>query len=194
MQKTTFFSLIVITFIIACVKVPITNRKQMKLLPESMLQNMSLTEYKKVITAGPLSKNTTDVNRIKNIGSKVSVAIATYLKSHNGQSRLDGVNWEFNLIESNLENAWCMPGGKVAFYSGLLPLCKDDNGIAVVMGARNCTCYSKTRKRKNEPTNVASNRADNFSPCHAKQTSRNTKTFYDCLWYWYRGRLSTSIF
>ncbi len=134
MQKTTFFSLIVITFIIACVKVPITNRKQMKLLPESMLQNMSLTEYKKVITAGPLSKNTTDVNRIKNIGSNVSVAIATYLKSHNGQSRLDGVNWEFNLIESNLENAWCMPGGKVAFYSGLLPLCKDDNGIAVVMG------------------------------------------------------------
>jgi len=56
------------------------------------------------------------------------------LKANKASSRLSGVRWEFNLIQKAEANAWCMPGGKVAFYSGLLPLCKDDNGIAIVMG------------------------------------------------------------
>lgn len=118
----------------ACSRVPVTHRKQMKLLPETMLQDMSLTEYRKVISAGPLSKNSTEVNRIRNIGNKLATAIESYMRSHKAADRLKGIKWEYNLIEKNEANAWCMPGGKVAFYTGLLPLCQDEFGIATVMG------------------------------------------------------------
>lgn len=128
------FLLFMVIFFDACSRVPVTNRKQMKLLPESMLQNMSQTEYRKVMAKGPLSGNTAELNRIRTIGNKLAMAIESYMRSHKAADRLKGIKWEFNLIEKGEANAWCMPGGKVAFYTGLLPLCKDDIGIATVMG------------------------------------------------------------
>ena len=118
----------------ACVHVPVTNRKQMKLLPETMLQNMAATEYKAVIAKGPISQNAAEIEKIRRVGNRISSAIRNYLMKHKQGKRLDGIVWEFNLIEQQVVNAWCMPGGKVAFYTGIMPLCNTDEFIATVMG------------------------------------------------------------
>ncbi|WP_419545580.1 M48 family metallopeptidase, partial [Odoribacter laneus] len=81
-----------------------------------------------------LSTDAKNTARIKNIGKKIAQAVETYLKSQGMESRIEGFNWEFNLVQSKEMNAWCMPGGKVVFYEGILPVCKTDAGIAVVMG------------------------------------------------------------
>ena len=71
---------------------------------------------------------------VKNVGVRIQQAVETYMAQHNLKDRLNGFQWEFNLLESSTVNAFCMPGGKVAFYTGIMPICKDEIGIAVVMG------------------------------------------------------------
>lgn len=71
---------------------------------------------------------------VKNCGVRIQKAVETYMAQKNLQKQLEGFQWEFNLIESETINAFCMPGGKVAFYTGIMPLCKDEIGVAVVMG------------------------------------------------------------
>lgn len=77
---------------------------------------------------------TADANRIKQIGARIQKAVETYMAENNLSDQLKGFAWEFNLVNDNTVNAWCMPGGKVVFYTGILPVCKNDNGIAIVMG------------------------------------------------------------
>ena len=71
---------------------------------------------------------------MKEVGQRIASAVETYLKSQGMESLVKDYNWEFNLVKSPELNAWCMPGGKVVVYEGILPVCKDDNGLAVVMG------------------------------------------------------------
>ncbi len=129
-------SLTLVVFSWSCSRVPITNRRQFNLLPESELMAMSLTEYKKVLNSSQLVPDA-DPNTamVKRIGGKISAAITNYLNTHKNAKRVRGFKWEFNLIKDDKTvNAWCMPGGKVCVYTGLLPVSKDENGLAVVMG------------------------------------------------------------
>lgn len=71
---------------------------------------------------------------VKSVGLKIQKAVEEYMKENNASQQLSGFNWEFNLIDQDIANAWCMPGGKVAFYTGIMPICQDETGIAVVMG------------------------------------------------------------
>jgi predicted Zn-dependent protease len=127
--------IVVILLIHSCATVPVTGRKQLDLVSSSEINTMSATQYQDVIKKGPLSSNVQQTEMIKSVGKRIQGAVEKYMASKGWSSQLEGFNWEFNLIQDDKTvNAWCMPGGKVAFYSAILPICKDENGVAVVMG------------------------------------------------------------
>ncbi len=127
--------ILLIVFLVSCSRVPITNRSQFKMLPDIYMMSLSATSYKGFLSENPaLPASNANTTMVKNVGNNISGAITTYLKSKGQQKRIKNFKWEFNLVSNNAVNAWCMPGGKIVFYSGILPYTKDANGIAVVMG------------------------------------------------------------
>ncbi|MGQ8336895.1 M48 family metallopeptidase [Sunxiuqinia sp. A32] len=95
---------------------------------------MSLTSYDDFLKENKISTNQQQLNMLKKVGSKVSSAVELYLKNNGFESYIENFKWEFNLVENDVPNAWCMPGGKVVFYTGILPLTQNEAGMAVVMG------------------------------------------------------------
>lgn len=125
----------VIIVLSACSSVPITGRKQFIAVSDAQVNQSAAQSYSQLLS-DPKTKvinNTSDAQRVKRIGGKLATAIERYLKD-NGYANQYDFKWEFNLIDSKEVNAWCMPGGKVAVYSGILPITKDDAGLATVMG------------------------------------------------------------
>ncbi len=128
------FLLIGIT-LISCSTVPLTGRKQMNLLPESQMMGMASTSYGDFLRENPaLPASDPRSQMVKRVGEKVSAAAKQYLKENGMVGRVNGFNWEFKVVDSPEKNAWCMPGGKVVFYTGILDITKDEKGLAVVMG------------------------------------------------------------
>ncbi len=128
-----FLFLLLATLMMACSTVPLTGRKQLTIIPDSEMLALGEENYETVLDSAQLSNNTADINDIREVGNNIAKAVEKYLKEAGHSDLVDGYDWEFNLIESPQVNAWCMPGGKIAFYTGILPVCEDDNGIAVVM-------------------------------------------------------------
>ena len=123
------------TAIISCSKVPITGRKQLKLLPDSMIMEMGQTNYASFLKENPaVNPPTRQSVEVTAVGVRISQAVEKYLKDNGMSKKIEGYKWEFNVVDSKEVNAWCMPGGKVVVYTGILPLTKDDAGLAVVMG------------------------------------------------------------
>jgi predicted Zn-dependent protease len=118
----------------ACSTVPLIGRKQVSLVPEATIVEMSLTNYNQFIKENKLSTNKEQTNIIKRVGARMSIAVEKYLTDNGYKDRISDFKWEFNLVESKEVNAWCMPGGKVVFYTEIMPLTKNDAGVAVVMG------------------------------------------------------------
>lgn len=137
-MKTNFkyFAVLFVLSIVlsACSSVPVTGRKQLNIIPSSQMMSMSYQQYDEFLKSNKLSTNAQQTQMIKTVGAKIKTAVETYFRQQNMSSELDGYSWEFNLIESPEANAWCMPGGKVVFYTGILPITKDAAGVAVVMG------------------------------------------------------------
>ena len=121
-------------FLVQCATVPITGRKQLLIMPESEMVAMSLTSYNDFLKGNKLSTSVADSRRVKEVGGRIARAVEAYLKSQGMESLIQDYRWEFNLVQSKEINAWCMPGGKVVVYEGILPVCKNDDGLAVVMG------------------------------------------------------------
>lgn len=117
-----------------CSTVPITGRSQLSLVSASEMNAMSFQQYDEFLKQSKLSSNTADVDMVKRVGVKIQKAVERYFAENNLASQLNGYAWEFNLVESEEVNAWCMPGGKVVVYTGILPITKDETGLAVVMG------------------------------------------------------------
>ncbi len=134
MKKYWIIAIALLFIITACSKVPVTGRRQMNLLPESTLMSMSLTSYNQFLKENKTVKSGGDAQRVKRVGSKIASAVNAYLKQKKLIKRVKGYKWEFNLVDDDQANAWAMPGGKVVVYSGILPITKDDKGLAVVMG------------------------------------------------------------
>ncbi len=129
------FSLILLTIILsACSSVLITGRKQLILVPDSEILSMSAQSYKEFIDSVPASKDLASTELVKKVGKKISSVVEEYLKSNGHESEITNYAWEFNLVKDTTVNAFCMPGGKVVFFEGILPIAKDETGIAVVMG------------------------------------------------------------
>ncbi len=121
--------------IYACASVAVTGRNQLTLVSNAEIIPVANQQYNEVIAKGPLSTNREQTEMVKRVGVKIQKAVEQYMASKNASSELAGFAWEFNLIDDpKTANAWCMPGGKVAFYTGIMPICKDETGVAVVMG------------------------------------------------------------
>jgi predicted Zn-dependent protease len=96
---------------------------------------MASGQYQEVLKESKLSTNREYNDQVKGVGVRIQKAVEQYMASKGLSSQLNGFKWEFNVIDDpKTVNAWCMPGGKVAFYTGIMPICKDENGVAVVMG------------------------------------------------------------
>ena len=133
MKKFRF--LLPLLFILACNKVPITGRNQVNLIPESQMTSMSLTEYRDFLQKNPpVPASDPNAAMVKRVGSRIASAVETYLRQNGEAKRVKDFKWEFNLVNSKEINAWCMPGGKVVVYSGLLPVTQDETTLAFVMG------------------------------------------------------------
>jgi predicted Zn-dependent protease len=132
-KKLIAFSILAL-LIWSCSKVPLTGRRQIKLLPESTLIQASSLSYQQVLDTANIVRTGAQAEMVKRVGSRISIAVEKYLKENGFESRLEGFGWQFNLIQDENVNAWCMSGGKVAFYTGIMPICKDETGVAVVMG------------------------------------------------------------
>ena len=119
----------------SCTTAPITNRKQLKLLPESKLNAQAAQIYEKVKEKEKMSQDIETLNLIKKIGNKIENSISEYFYKENLNDPTSNFQWEYILIENKkIKNAWCMPGGKIAVYTGILDITKNTNGLAAVMG------------------------------------------------------------
>lgn len=134
MRVRTIFILIAALIVNSCAKVPITERKQVNMLPESSLMTMSLTNYKTFLSENQVIHNSANAEMVQRVGSKISAVVNKYMNENGYANRVKNYQWEFNLVNDKLVNAWCMPGGKVVVYEGLIPVTLDEDGLAVVMG------------------------------------------------------------
>ena len=127
--------IIVILFLsLSCTTVPITGRQQFSILPNSAMISMSLQQYNEFLKNNKISSNQEQTQMVKKVGRKIQMAVEQYFTDKNMSYALKDYKWEFNLIESEEKNAWAMPGGKVVVYEGILPITKNEAGLAVVMG------------------------------------------------------------
>ena len=124
----------VLLFVSSCGQVPVTGRSQFNLVPDSVMNSMSLQSYNDFLSQSKLSVDAGQTAMVQRVGGRIQKAVEKYCDENNLSDRIEGYQWEFNLIEDKSINAWAMPGGKVVVYTGLLPIAKSEAGLAVVMG------------------------------------------------------------
>lgn len=131
-KKLISFCLLLV-LVISCTNAPISGRKQLLLVSEQEIITQSYSQYNEIIAHSKVLNNSNS-KLVKKVGNKIAKAVDEYFKKHPEQKTSQfKYQWEFNLIEDKTPNAWCMPGGKVAVYTGILPYTKDETGLAVVM-------------------------------------------------------------
>tara|TARA_B100001769_G_C21976061_1_gene524927 strand:+ start:121 stop:948 length:828 start_codon:yes stop_codon:yes gene_type:complete len=162
----------------SCSTVPITERKQLQLIPEAKLNAQAAQIYEKVKEKEKLSDDTNQLNEIKDIGKKIEYSISEYFDRSNIKDPTIGFEWEYILIDNKkIKNAWCMPGGKIAVYTGILDITKNTNGLAAVMGheiAHAVAKHSVERASRNVATNVVLKVTDILSGGKLSTVNRTT--------------------
>lgn len=135
MKKAIVVMLSLAFAVTACEKVPLTGRKQLILVPPSQMLAMSFTQYKQFLdTSRVVPTSSGDAEMVNRVGSRIRQAVESYMNSNGFSKRLEGFQWEYHLVQSNQVNAWCMPGGKIVVYSGILPYTQNEAGLATVLG------------------------------------------------------------
>lgn len=119
---------------VACSTNPITGRRSLQLANDAEIASMAAQEYQKTITQSKIISGTTQAKSVANVGTRIKNAAYNYYKTLGREGDLTNYQWEFKLIDNKQINAWCMPGGKVAVYTGIMPVTQNDTGLAVVMG------------------------------------------------------------
>ena len=119
---------------LSCSTVPITGRRQFNMIPAETMLSMSFQQYGAFMDSSAVSQNANQTAMVKRAGLRIQLAVEEYFAQHKMTDQLEGYAWEFNLIESDEVNAWCMPGGKVVVYAGLMKLVGGETELAVVMG------------------------------------------------------------
>ena len=165
-------------FLNSCSTAPITERKQLKIIPEAKLNAQAAQIYEKVKEKEKLSKDTKTLNLIKNIGKKMEDSISEYFYKSKLNDPTINFDWEYILIENkNVRNAWCMPGGKIAVYTGILDVTKNTNGLAAVMGheiAHAVAKHSVERASRGALLNTGTQLIDIFTGGKLSQVNRAT--------------------
>ena len=127
---------VVIVTLTGCPRNEVTGRKQFSIIPERELQAQAITQYQSFLSTAKVvnTAGSRDAEMVKRVGNRIATAITKYYTDQGKGGVLDGYNWEFNLVNDNQVNAWCMPGGKVVVYSGLLAVTQNEAALAVVLG------------------------------------------------------------
>ena len=164
--------------ITSCTTAPITQRKQLKLLPESSINRQAAQLYENVKNKTKLSDDKKQLSEIKNIGAKIEDAVSKYFDTVNKPNPTYNFQWEYILIDNDkIKNAWCMPGGKIAVYSGILEITKNEDGLAAIMGheiAHAVAKHSIERASRALVLNVGTTAIDIFSGGAISRTQRTT--------------------
>lgn len=126
--------LLTVFLIESCATNPFTGKKTMALVPNSQLLPTAFEQYNQFLNENKVVKGTAEAEMIKRVGMRIATAAERWLNANGYQGYLKDYRWEFNLVEDKAVNAWCMPGGKIVFYTGILPITKNETGVAVVMG------------------------------------------------------------
>ncbi|MEO0899084.1 MAG: M48 family metallopeptidase [Bacteroidota bacterium] len=134
--KTSIPALLILTFVvISCAKVPFTGRRQLKMVPIGTINSMSFQQYDEFLKGSRVLTSGKEVNTVRAVGNKLIRAVNVYYKANNLADQLPEFDWEFNVVKNDTTvNAFCMPGGKVVVYTGILKITQDEDGLAVVMG------------------------------------------------------------
>ena len=132
MKKFTF--LFAITLFLSCSTNPFTGKSTLALVPNSQLFPMAFQEYSSFLSENKVVSGTKDAQMVKSVGQKIAVAAERYLNANGYAGYLQDYQWEYNLVDSPDVNAWCMPGGKIVVYTGILPITQNEAGLAAVMG------------------------------------------------------------
>ncbi len=135
MKRIIFYGAFLLTLVWACAKVPLSGRNQLLLVSDSEMNAMAFTSYKQFLdTSKVVPANSQQAAMVKRVGDKIARAAQTYFESVGKPEYLNGYQWQTELIQSPQVNAWCMPGGKMVVYTGILPITQNETGLAVVMG------------------------------------------------------------
>ncbi|MBL7756150.1 MAG: M48 family metallopeptidase [Chitinophagaceae bacterium] len=126
--------------LVACSRNALTGKSQFTLLPESQLQSMATTEYQQFLSSNKVVATTgsKDAEMVRRVGQRITAAVESYYKEKGMTDQLSGFKWEYNLVNDPAVNAWCMPGGKIVVYTGLLPVTQNEAALAAVMGHEVC--------------------------------------------------------
>ncbi len=135
-MKNIIISILIAFVITSCILNKVTGRKQLSLVPESELQLMAVSQYSTFLSENKVlnPNNNKNAAMVDRVGARISNAITKYYNSQGKGSVTEGYKWEFNTVDSKEVNAWCMPGGKVVVYSGLLPVTQNETALAIVVG------------------------------------------------------------
>ena len=162
----------------ACTTAPITDRKQLRLIPESKLNAQAAQIFEKVKEKEKMSDNLRALNEIKEIGKKIEFSIGSYFNRENLNDPTSNFDWEYILIDNDkIKNAWCMPGGKIAVYTGMLKVTKNTDGLAAVMGheiAHAVAKHSVERASRTVLLRTSTSLIDIFSGGALSQINRST--------------------
>ena len=162
----------------ACSTVPITERRQLSILPESYINRHAFQLYENVKMKAKLSKDKKTLSQIKEIGARIQESVSNYFDSLNEKNPTENFQWEYILIDNEkIKNAWCLPGGKIAVYTGILEITQNTHGLAVVMGheiAHAVAKHSIERASRSLILNVGTTAADIFSGGAISRTARAT--------------------
>ena len=138
MRSIKFLLMTVVTAILVSCgttrTVPITGRKQNLLVTDEQVLSLSNKEYTSFMQSATLSSDATNTAMVKRVGQRLASAVQTYLTNNGMAAEVQNFSWEFNLVKNNEANAFCMPGGKIVVYEGLLPYTKDEPSLAIVLG------------------------------------------------------------
>ncbi len=124
----------VVTLVGSCATNPFTGKKTMALVPNSQLFPSAFAQYDQFLTENKVITGTKDAQMITRVGQRIAVAAERWLNANGHQGYLNDYKWEYNLVNDKTVNAWCMPGGKIVFYTGILPIAKGETGVAAIMG------------------------------------------------------------
>jgi predicted Zn-dependent protease len=124
----------IVLLIVACVTNPLTGKSTMALIHNNQLLPIAFAEYDEFLSENTVIANTADARMVERVGSRLAVAAQKWLEANGSPHYLDDYRWEYKLVQDDQVNAWCMPGGKIVVYTGILPVTKTEEGLAVVLG------------------------------------------------------------
>lgn len=135
MKKKTFIvTVMTVCLFLSCGTNPFTGKKTLALVPNSQILPMAFQQYSQFLGENKVVRGTSDAEMIKRVGQKISKASERWLNANGHAGYLKDYKWEYNLVEDKTVNAWCMPGGKIVFYTGILPIANGERGVAAIMG------------------------------------------------------------